>query len=290
MGFAGIPREVFDQIYRNRSRICGKDTDFLSETLKPGNGYYWKGHCNFFIGEFWKALSLDHHNALSDTGFAVIYIRKDGESDRFAEQLFPSILTIPVDWQISGTNRTTLGKSANDLAEKLRNSCDLAKQILLELKKELTEKDSSTPWLLPLKNFHSGVLPNQLRNLQNTLLSTTDYRATLRAASSAFLQTHPLRKVNAKPQRCFVDDRGIEFAPPGRARHAFARGSTAGHPKICLLAGRRRLGAPYDRAFHYDCTHGNRRVSGQFHGCHEPASKRVGNPHLNIAPNDFVRG
>jgi hypothetical protein len=32
------------------------------------------------------------------------------------------------------------------------------------------------------------------------------------------------------------------------------------------------------------------RLTGQFATCHEPPERMRGDPHLNIAPNDFVRG
>ena len=250
---------------------------------------YPNPHANFFLREFARLLQKDSQNRLSDVGFAVAYVSTHPGADTFAERLFPAVLTIPVDWQLKGYNRTTWGKSLAELNSLLRQAVIIARKTLPTLKKELTEQDSRTPWLLPVKNFRSAILVDRLRAVHEALREGADVPAELRDLRRDFEHTHPPQRIGTNRRRCFVDDADIEFHPPGRARHAFARGNFQGHPPMCLVSGRRRLGSPYDRAFHYDCSKGEGVLKAVFSGCHTAAVKCTGNPHINVAPNDFVR-
>lgn len=289
VGFAGIPREFIDFVYRSRLSFCGDDVTYVAETLKPVAGYYAGAHARFFLKHFERRLREDHHNQLADTGFAVVFVASHPDAFAFAEELFPAILTIPVLWTPSGHNQTTRGKSARELIHMLRGAVDVIRKSVPVLKKELTEQDSRTPWLLPKSNFSSRSLVPKLSEIQRAIANGAPVAEALAAAKSDFIQEHPFKRIGDAPRASFTDRKGVEFHPPGKARHAFARPIAGKHPPICLIAGRRRLGAPYDRAFHYDCARGPRNLSGNFSTCHEPPSRMTGDPHLNIAPNDFVR-
>jgi hypothetical protein len=290
LGFAGIPPEVYDAVYRERAHICGDNCEFVSEPCTSAAWHsYSQSHANFFLRKFANLVATDHDNLLRDTGFALLYIAYEEQSTRrLVEQFFPSTFCYRVEWHPDWTTPTTVRRSQNDLVQSLRRSTDEVRRALPPLKKEVLERHNRTPLLLPIKNFHSRFLAPEIRGLQEALRAEKDKAGTIRRTVGILEQRCPLQRDGGKYRRFFIDDRNVEFEPPGRVRHAFAR-PQSGHPFSCLLGGRRRLGAPYDRAFHYDCTKGRGNIRELFYGCHEPQVMREAE-HLNIAPNDFVRG
>jgi hypothetical protein len=289
-GFAGVPPQIFDGFRRGQSKLVERDDLVLTESFRGRDaGFYANPHANFFLNEFAKLLRDDNQNKLVDTGFAVAYVVTHPGAAEFSERLFPAVLTIPVQWQLTGYNRTTWGHSLAELNRRFRQAAILARQVIPTLRKELTEQDSRTPWLLPVKNFRSRVLVDRLRTMHEALANGAEADVVIRDLRSDFEHSHPPQRPGSSERRCFIDDAGIEFHPPGRARHAFARGVPGDHPPLCLVSGRRRLGAPYDRAFHYDCGKGDGVLRAVMSSCHSGPETRVGTPHINVAPNDFVR-
>lgn len=294
IGYAGIPSVIYDQVIKRKDHICTHDPncEFVSRPLQQksdGQFRYSEKDTNYFLREFAERLKNDDHNILGDTGFALIYVQYEAITKTYlVDSFFPSILTIPVDFNLDCSSTRLINQSKNNLIEMLRHATNNIKNSIPIVKKEVTEHDSKTPLLLPIKNFCSNHLVAELRKLQDTLPSATDKMSALKDSIRNFERHHPRTPLDKHPKPCYVDFRKIEFHPPGSARHAFARSKNT-HPETCLLSGRRRLGAPYDRSFHYDCISGNGRLRGEFWGCHGEQSIHVGNPHLNVAPNDFVR-
>lgn len=290
MGFAGVPPQIFDSFRRDESKLIEKGDIVRAQSFRGSDaGYYPNPHANYFLKEFAKLLHDDDQNRLADTGFAIAYVASHAGAAEFAERLFPAVFTIPVSWRLSGYNQTTFGKSLGELNAKFRQAVILARRVIPTLKKELTERDSRTPWLLPLKNFRSKIFVQRLRAMHEALQNGAEVDSLLRELRAEFEHNHPPQRPGTSDRPCFVDDAGIEFHPPGKARHAFARGIPGEHPPSCFVSARRRLGAPYDRAFHYDCAKGDGVLRAILSSCHTGAEKRVGSPHINIAPNDFVR-
>ncbi|BBI19225.1 hypothetical protein EKJ_00720 [Qipengyuania flava] len=290
IGLAGVPNSHFDQVYRARSKFLANDCELIAETLKDKDPeYYAKRHVNFFHKKFHQKISEDHHNKLSDTFFVIFYIDKGRLSDRFSSQFFPSILTVPITWDAEPGSMTIRGRAANDLVVKLREAIIQVRDIADSLRRELKDRDQSTPWLLPLKNFRSKVYQKLLFDVHAGMRADQDIDQILSVASNEFRRHHPSKKIGQRHRRCFVDDRKIEFHPPGNARHAYARANYGSHPRSCLLNGRRRLGFPYDRAFHFDCASGDRKLVAEMASCHGETQRFEGSPHLNVAPNDNVR-
>ncbi len=292
-GYAGIPFEVYDGIYNKRNWICGDSGEFISTPMRGGAGdaEYRQSDGNFFLSSFYKLIASDHHDGLRDTGFAVIYVNHPSPSTTvFARRFFPSILCILVDWTLDKTSGASVRRSKNQLLNQLKVATEHAKKGIPPIKKEVTERDNRTPLLLPIKNFKSNCLVAELEVLQTDLLHVSDKQQVIGRVIRNIENEHPRQRDDTERygHSYFVDHRNIMFRPPGKDRHAFAR-PQSGHPETCLLSGRRRLGAPYDRAFHYDCTRGTGALKDLFFGCHEDPSVHEGTPHLNIAPNDFVR-
>ncbi|MFX1737149.1 hypothetical protein PXJ20_21095 [Paraburkholderia sp. A1RI_3L] len=293
IGFAGIPHDVYEQVYKNRDIIIATpEAEFVSTPLKPYVFNYGAEHAEFFSEEFERRIRADHHNRLADTAFAVVCINHDEQSTTaFRQHFFPSTLVVSVDWSIEWGSPTTIRQSGNRLVDCLKNASKSVRTSVGPLKKELTERSNKTPFLLPLRNFRSRTLIATLQQLQENIVTSQDKTSTIRTFGKAVEQNHPLKQDDPKKPCFFVDDRNILFRAPGRDRHAFARPNDAGgHSHACLLSGRRRLGAPFDPAFHYDCTRGQENLKASFHMCHgQDESEMEGDPHLNIAPNDFVR-
>lgn len=290
-GFAGIASEIYDAVYKERTNICGENVSFVSTPLKSAGWFsrYSDSHANFFVKAFGEMIRRDQHNDLRDTGFATIYVKHDDVStQRFLRALFPSTFCHPVEWTLDRTSPMALNVSKNELVIALKSAVVGVTKSVVALRKELAERDNRTPLLLPVKNFHSKCLVDEIRTLQDSLPSEEEKQAAVAQAVHAIDRRHPPQLGDYSNRRYYVDDRNVEFHPPGSARHAFARGQH-GHPLTCLLSGRRRLGAPYDPVFHYDCVKGREPIRALFFGCHEDAAVKVGRPHLNIAPNDFVR-
>lgn len=290
IGFAGIPQPVFDFFRRAESKLLERDDRSFAESCKRSDSGYMAGeHANFFLKGFAKALAADHHNALANTGFAILYVARHEGSVAFAERLFPSVLTIPIDWSLSGYNRTTFGRSFDALRGELRTGVQKARRAIPAIKKEINEHDGRTPLLLPIRNFQSDRLTPILRDIREGAVGESVADVLLKAKRK-FEHAHPPQKIGTRNRPCFVDDSGLEFHSPGSARHGFARDVFEGHPPGCLLNGRRRLGAPYDRAFHYDCQREGQQLSGEFPNCHGDSERRSKIGYLNIAPNDNLRG
>lgn len=285
--YVGIPREFYDRVYSKRDTFLG-GAGFFGEPV--GRAGYNKDSVGRLVDHFSKLIVRDHHNSLSDTSFAVIAIRYDDDSMRLlVESTFPSIYCASVAWSPQWGAQMAMNRSANELIDLLRTATNRAKAALSHLGDELVSRSNSTPLLLPLKNFSSSTVVDELRRLHEQIAAADNHDELIQGAVNRIKKAHPFDRVGESQKRVYMDDREVVYASPGRDRHAFARPGN-GHSAECVLSGKRRLGAPYDHAFHYDCTKESQsQLRGSFFGCHDPAAERVGNPHLNIAPNDFVR-
>ncbi len=282
-GFAGIPRELQDAVHARNSEFA-RNAHVLLDAMPPGATYQQR-NVDFFLGRL-KAHASDEK--AQPVSLAIFYLVKDEESTRFfVESFFPHTLMIPVKWAWE-TPSASLIKPAKSLVQELKKRTAVARDALAVLKDELISRASSTPWLLPTKNFKSKTLVPALRRIHDQIGEGFCVSTLLVRQRNAFVSKHSYILISGGAQKCFLDDRDIEFHPPGNDRHGYARDLTE-HETHCLLAGRWRLGAPYDRLFHYDCQKGIRNLKGNFHGCHSAREPLEGKPHINISPNDHVR-
>ncbi|PYC12521.1 hypothetical protein DMX02_28935 [Pseudomonas jessenii] len=284
-GFAGIPRELREKVEARNSEFA-KGAGFCIDKM-PSYVPYGPQGIDFFMSAFQK--KIDSGGNVAETAFAIIYLVRDlGSSNAFANAFFPHTMMVPVEWQWDGTRLDSIGKAVNELTEKLKQATAIAREALSVLRDEVCSRAQSTPILLPVQNFNSRTFVPALQTLHLELATGILPSNAVFEHRKRMLDAHPMQRIEGKRRDCFVDDRQVEFHPPGNDRHGFSR-SGGSHNLACLLSGRRRLGAPYDQLFHYDCTKGTRNLKGQFLGCHSPAQAYEGNPHLNIAPNDHVR-
>jgi hypothetical protein len=284
-GFAGIPRDIRDRVEAKNAEYA-KGAGFCIDTM-PGYIPYSERNIKFFLDRFQQ--QVQQIAKTKETAFAIVYLVRDPASTKiFTDAFFPHTLMVPVIWEWNIANMTSPARVANDLVEKLKQATALARSVLPTLKDELQSRASSTAALLPLRNFKSKVYVDALRTLHDELAGGVVARDAMVRHNRDVTQAHPFRLIEGRQRYCFVDDQGIEFHPPGNDRHGLAR-EGGSHELHCLLSGQRRLGAPYDPLFHYDCTKGSRNLRGDFFGCHLPKQRYEGDPHLNISPNDHVR-
>lgn len=287
-GFAGVPPEIYEAIERDNRRYA-EGANFLIDKM-PQWAPYEKRNVDTFVKRFGELAASGSEDQLSATGFAVIYLPRDNDSTaRFVQEFFPHMLMIPVNWRLElNSSQLDYQRQKNELIPLLAQATSRARACLRALRDEVVCHATRTPVLLPVKNFSSGLLVPALAQLHVDLAEgNVEPGAAIRRRVDAFRASYPLK--GPPKGRCYTDDKEIEFRPPGRDRHGYARAGGA-HPDKCLLSGRRRLGAPYDRLFHYDCAKGSSgNLEASLHDCHSSASDWVGNPHINVAPNDNVR-
>lgn len=288
IGLAGIPKKVFSDVKDEITMSAGQNCIFIARPSDQER--YFQSDTNYFINEFAKYLEKDHHNNLSDTGFALLFINYDEEtSEKFRESFFPFLLCAEIDWKLDASSNKKIQESKNNLVKLLRARINDAKKSIIELKKELSERANKTPLLLPIKNFNSDVLKQAIQYLHNNISHVQDKNKAIRDTVTQIAIAHPPRRLDGMSKDCFLDRKDIEYHAPGKSLHGKII-THAGHPKKCLLSGRRRLGTPFSPGFHYDCKKGSRNLKGDFWECHsETKLRKEGKPHLNIAPNDNIR-
>jgi len=299
-GYAGIPGEAYDDIYRRRKSLVGENgnTEFegVALTLGDAGSVLAKRDANVLLARFKERAVADRVNVVGTKSFAVIYVHPDQNGlVEFEERFFPTTLVFHICWKLEGSSKQERQRSVNELFDRLLKTTIRARDVLKALNKELVERANRTPLLLPLRNFRSNIFKAWLREVQFVLRAQENFVSAAAAISvevKEFEKSYPL-KHNGDPKSkrpCFFDDNDVEFHAPGKALHGLPH-VAGNHPAGCVLAGYRRLGAPFHSAFHYDCRKRKKgNLKGDFFRCHIDVTESIeGDPHINIAPNDFIR-
>ncbi|MDZ7920391.1 hypothetical protein [Rhodoferax sp.] len=297
LGYAGLPAgEAFDYINKKRDSLLSANSDFVGFPMSKKEGLS-ANHAKLFLTEFKSRLDseFDKQSNLVGTCCAVIYRRSNNGSDiAFENHFFPAILPVPINWEPSGTTPDERRAAEKCLFETLVRTTARTREILAVLHRELRDQANTTPLLLPVRNFKSNSYRDWLRELQTNIAASNDEQLAknvLNAATNAFEASYP-RVRGSGEVLSFHDDRGIEFKAPGASRRMHGRPwMVEEHPEdMCHLAGFRRLGAPFNAAFHYDAQKNSpKKLTGRFCQCHGDLENKTGDPHLNIAPGDFTR-
>jgi hypothetical protein len=154
---------------------------------------------------------------------------------------------------------------------------------------ELRARLKRSPILLPLRRFGAPELVSLLDEVLVQMVRATNSDF-IREACDRFEQSYPYQRDRRNTGK-FVNSRGIDFSMPGRALHGnLWEGEQKDHTEFCLLNSRIRLGAPYDGGFHFDCTAAGEPYTGDLDNCHDAKRRYRGHPHLNVYPNDYIRG
>jgi hypothetical protein len=220
-------------------------------------------------------------------GAAVIVVDPaPGEAESLSSSFFPMSFTVQArlpdreNGKSAASMKNLLLSAISSAAKQARSG---AKAACVEMEQWLTR----TPLLLPLRNFRSDCLYQAMKNLADMLGESNEPEQLIRDTRLQIEKIHP-RVGSKKQQKYYLDSSGVSFCMPGRHLHGVARPSE-GHPASCFLNGRIRLGGAIKDGFHYDCTKDGQALAGSRHNCHGEMGTYFGRPHLNIAPNDFIR-
>lgn len=189
------------------------------------------------------------------------------------------------DSKLSGRFR---GQRLALLFRRVQAARNEARAALRVLKDEINSNANRTPFLLPLRSFHSKSFLTWLEDANTSMVSAQDKQVEVKRLRAKFESHHPFLRPGKGKKGCYVDRSNRCFWSPGKARHG-APGAGKGHPPLCVISARHRLGATYDEHFHFDCTARKGQISGEFPNCHGDALHVPSTTHINIAPNDFVR-
>lgn len=289
-GYLGLPSDVFDLV-RNKRNILGQNVVFEGFPLKHYEYSLEERHARQMLRKFVEKIKEAKREDCQETAYAVICVKspKDDISE-FEKVFFPNVFVCVVEWERPFGSKTKIAQGNNELFRELERATKKTIKALEALRKEVVERANRTPLLLPLKNFRSVELVQAMERLRREIIASENPAEFVRSIADDLLYYHPLQRVGGKDVPCFVNQNKVEFHSPGKALHGIIRGDE-GHSLECVMGSRKRLGAPFNPAFHYDCYKGERgNLKGLFFDCHENEEKNLeGDPHINIAPNDFVR-
>jgi hypothetical protein len=221
-----------------------------------------------------------------DTCVVVFVVNgSDGSLDDLRLQ-FPGVVFLKAPFRFERAHRKQYFQFISFLQRELVH----ARKLFAALRREVKERDSRTPLLLPVRNFNSPILDELIVEVQKLRPKEKDYDLPLRAliGSKGLL---PVRQVVAGRAKTYFENRNaIRFYGPSKAgpRHGLPS-YKAPHNFGCLVNAYFRLGVRYDAAFHYDCQYANRHIGGRFPNCHSEEQACSLNTHINISPNDFIR-
>jgi hypothetical protein len=288
--FGGIPDIYFDRL----KEIGLKRLDNIPFTgigLRSVNGKYTVDleYCEELI-ETLASYCESRPESISE-GLGVVMLQRPWETRSFKDCFWPfslykqAIMDTKLSQKGEGRKKTAniYVNRAIDTGIKLHK---YARKLTTFYKSELRR----TPLLLPARAFSSQALVNLLRTVHDTVQDSGSSDVAASYADKKFFASHEKRSDGKG--FVFVDNSGIRFKSPPRNTfhgHRPTKANENGHNARCFISSRVRLGGYYEDGFHYDCTRGSR-LDGSFYNCHDECSRYRGDPHLNIFPNDFIKG
>ncbi|WP_395944468.1 hypothetical protein [Brevundimonas sp.] len=289
IGVAGVPTPHFNTFQKQSGKLAGSGHSVFGVPSKPENGAWKTGAstARTLIDRAIALINADNRNAAE--GFGVICLAHEWDDlDAFESELFPAALVLrvklPFPLVIDGeagrvafnTVLGTIGKEVPTLIRATR-----------AMRSEVEARRNRSPVLLPVGNFKSDALRPSIEGLSKALLQAGNPAEKVQTACREIEARHPFKPKGS--DKGFRDDADVIFRSPGRDLHGrLWEKPGEGHDARCALNGWFRLGGPIASGFHFDCTRPPR-LEGRFCNCHGAEGEFVGKPHLNIAPNDYVR-
>jgi hypothetical protein len=185
-----------------------------------------------------------------DTCAVVFVVNGNDDSLDYLRVQFPGVSFLKAPFRFERAHRKQYFQFISFLQRELVH----AKKLFGALQREVKERDSRTPLLLPVRNFSSSILNDLLVEVQKLRPKEQDYDVPLRTLiySKGLL---PVRQVeNGRVRTYFENRNAIRFYGPSKAgpRHGLPSYSSP-HNLGCLVNAYFRLGVRYHTAFHYDC-------------------------------------
>ena len=282
------------------SDFAGALQESRSKWLKTNDGISFlpstSGQTNCHsLGRHLYGLLSDAGPGVTDSHEIIVFclqpaaIARLQQASRFS--VFPVAYPENIPWDRYYGRPQKLRTLLNRAIDSLRTPLKLVRQNLGLLRSELNSKANSTPLLLPQGNFRSSRLSTYLQSVADAL-STADLEETLKKQRARLNEAHFKRVASGGNRRQYVDDSRTTFQTPSshRERHGESggRSTEAGHSLWCRCASRRRFGVLIPEGFHYDCQLNS--AERRFVGCHREELGIKTGTHLNISPDDFIRG
>lgn len=300
VAIAGLPATHYNAIQKQAATIFGTGNRFIAEPLKPNDAGAHRPdtmHADALLARITKALKSD--TGLRDHGCGVIVLHAEGfDVTDILERLAPfamlRTITLPLPMETQGRPAQM---QVNQIAAALRAATPSLVRAVNAMNSEFETRLNRTPLLLPLRNFHGKSVAAIIQRLSVELPLAPRPSEAILSACKSIEARYPFGKVGGGSTKCFTDDRDIQFRLPARAHHGMAASADLPHNPRCFLNGGFRLGGHYEPGFHYDCrrdhSSGQRKnarpLKGTFPDCHGDRATYKGEPHLNIAPNDYIR-
>jgi len=291
---AGVPPEIADSFV---TKSLSTAFPIIASLALDWTQRYTKTYSNRLYGKLaakLKQLETEGPvNTLDRSNLLLFYMDKNDDSEAPLFECFGiESLMIPLSPPSTFTSGLLATKNqreqaANHLIRQGRRAIRRVESVLAVIAEEVTSRDSKTCLLLPPKNFGRDI-GKVLDCVHSTCLDRQEGEEFKRRLARAF---RSLKKVREGGHTYVVGKGGLVFRSPGKAaaRHALSPAwATNDHDPSCVIRGRMRFGAPYDRKFHYDCDLGPR-VDRNFPSCHGFKLVPRDRNHVNISPNDNVR-
>lgn len=235
---AGLPAAHFNRIQKRAPRIFGAGVAFLSTSLRPdGDGVYRPdaAHAARLL-EIMIQRVRQEPRILKD-GAGVLLLRQAGiDPGACARSFHPFALarTVPLADVVQTQGRPG-EMAANAIADSLRDTFTPLSRAVAAMATEVETRLNRTPLLLPLRNFVSDLLVPTVSALWDALPNAAEPAAEIARACRAIEAKHPYGRIGGSNQRCFEDDRRIQFRSPARAHHGMAVTTDPPHNLNCLL-------------------------------------------------------
>lgn len=231
------------------------------------------------------------HDLMEDVNLILLYLGRDEDRtsaafEKFGVESFVTSISPTAETRYSKPNERR--QATNILVQDSIRALRHAQTLFGAIAEQVRARDSSTPLLLPMKNFGGGI-DRLLESMREAMLDRHENDRQFRSRIAKIARRIPSSRRDDR--NCFTGRSGQTFTGlrKGGPRHGVSPGWTdCGHELSCIIRGRLRFGVSYDPRFHYDCD-----VSGvairEFPSCHGVAREKANRRHLNIAPNDNIR-
>lgn len=291
---AGLPERAVAELSRSRKTVFGIQGEIVSRKLDDPSAPYDHDYVDTLLRRTEKKLRELNNTGHDSVGICLWRVERPN-LELLENSFFPAAWPHELPWPSGKLSDNKITIAVNSVSTSIKQSFlpKLLFRIAL-LEEHLRQRDNYTSILLPPRNFGEKEMRSHLKNIRTSIMNYAGsndkaVRELIDQQVDRFLR--PYRRVR-RDNRSYVCNERLVFKAPGSCRHGkkWETSAEEGHEAICYLAARVRLGAAFDKAFHYDCEHPRERhrLSGNFEYCHGGPRRWTELKYLNIAPNDYL--
>ena len=293
---AGLGQDAVSAIKEQPARFSGEEGNVPIIRAINGDLNYRPGMSDGYLSKL--ASRIVALPALTDVSIVLVYVDYPGQGTReFLNAFFPFAVTMPIQpFYFHEAPKHDRRHRLREFLASLELELASLRRCAGQVKDKLSGQRFS-PLTLPVRNFRSSVLTNELASLFEGLWRAKDPALAIGNAIRTITSAHPIKRIKYD-EKChptdpdkpyFLDDRGMRFKSPGNDLHGFLDEVGNGHNSACLITSRVRIGGPIVPRMHYDCDYFPcRKVSDTFANCHDEATTAKKTSHANIAPSDAI--